>query len=84
MAAVILIFEKEKSQRKIKDEFFKIIDEYIESQGFTITDDFPKTYFINKQTPPQLIRGLISTIKNTKNYGIAVDDVYFTSNLLKA
>lgn len=83
MAAVIIIFEKDTAPEKKKDKFFDIIDSYVEDQDFIVTDDFPKTYFITKQTPPQLIRGIITTIKNTKDCNSVVDKIYFSTNLTK-
>jgi len=82
MAAVIMLLRKP-TKNKTADQFFKTIDQYMLTQGLSITDDSPRTYFSELNVPPTKIKGLINTIKSTDGFNIAVRTLFFSASLTK-
>ena len=82
MASVIILNQKKSSRDPYK--FFEVIDNYIESQGFTILDNDPKTYFIAKNIPPNKIKDYVNTIKYTNGYKETIQAIYYAPNLIKS
>lgn len=83
MAAAIMIFNKNNTPPKTLYTFFSTLDDYMDHQGFIKVDNLPRTYFINRQISPQIVRSAITTIKNTKDYSKVVANIYYSANLTK-
>lgn len=85
MAAIIMLIQR-KHQTPQTIQFFNVVDQYIKSQGLGLieTDDYPRTYFTERTVPPESIRHLVSTIKNTKDYQHSVNKIWYSSNLSQA
>lgn len=82
MAAIILMVSKNTNNPKMKT-FFEVIDPYIESQGWELIDNIPRTYFNYNNISPTKVRSLITTIKNTDGYNAIFKDLLYSHNLTK-
>lgn len=82
MSSTIMLFIK--ATPKETPVFIRSIDQYITSQGYSIINPSnPRIYFTSSHLPPNTIRGLISTIKNTQNYNKIIKTIYYSTNLVK-
>lgn len=81
MASIIMLVPK-KSQYTSK--FIAMIDDYIHQNGFRKLDNSPIIYFSEKTQPNQIVKNLISTIKQTEKYNIAISKLFYESNLKSA
>ena len=84
MPSLIMVVPKPNVNKQKSAEFFNVIDQYIKSQGWSILDDIPKTYFIQKNIPPTSVRDYIKVIKSTQGFKDVISAVYFAPSLQKA
>ncbi len=82
MASTIMLVQKKSPRNSV--QYFGVIDEYIKSQGFTILDNVPKTYFIEKNIPPNKVKEYVNVIKATNGYKDVVQAVFYAPNMIKA
>lgn len=84
MACTLIVFPKKSPKT---ESFFEIIDHYFTAQGLQMIGkkslDEPRVYFISSNVPPNVVRGLVATIKNTGGYSAAVREIQFSAALTK-
>lgn len=84
MASIIVVVPKMNVIRsKQSQEFFNILDQFLESQGWLLFDNFPRTYFMLKNLAPTRVQEYINNIKNTKGYREAIKSIFYAPSLRK-
>jgi hypothetical protein len=82
----LIMIEMKPSQNKKINNFFQKINQYLESEGFSIVDDTINgriIYILMNSIPQTKSTGFINTIKNTTDYALSVKAIYTTTNLTK-
>jgi len=83
MASLIMVIPKPNGNKKVSQDFFAIIDQYLKSQGWSMFDQVPRTYFMQKNIAPTRVREYINTVKTTNGYKEAVAQLYYSPSLQK-
>jgi hypothetical protein len=81
--AGVIILEPKKVSQQVLTTFYNIIDNYIESHGFSIIDMDPKIYFTQNRVTQQDIKNIVQTIKTTKDFSRCINTIYSTHALIK-
>ena len=84
MACTLIVFPKKSPKT---ESFFEIIDHYFTAQGLQMIGkkslDEPRVYFISSNVPPNVVRGMVATIKNTGGYSASVKNILYAPSLMK-